>query len=245
MSCWHQHQQKAWRKRWRCLCFSHPPPAWPCPCTLCKPPLLLPHPLTARKTCHAPLIQISSQHWVLILAHFSVLQPILPFKPFHGRFPLPLSQSTTIPWTVTRVFVFWQDILSSALAHLRGLFLSLPTGIHGCSHQSLIPAMPDRPTQPCRRWGELPVGSIGHYCSDPSDSSSSSSSSRAAQASARQGTHSVNADHTVSTLPGSWAWGRFPSPMQLRAAKRVPLVGELTGRNLGAECWSNNKDVFQ
>ena len=126
----------------------------------------LPHPLTAGSICQAPLNKTSSQHRVSAFPHFSALQPILPFKPYCGRFPLPLSQSTTVPWAVTRVFACWQHILSSALACLWGscLFPSLPKGIHGCRHRSLIPTVPDRPVWLPRRDVSL-SSAPGEHCS--------------------------------------------------------------------------------
>lgn len=237
MSCLHQHQQKTSRPRFG----AQDGGASVSPihflldlCTFCKPPLLLSHPLTARKKLVMFL-------WSRFLhstgfCFLPTAQSILPFKTSHSRFPLPFwSQSTTMPCTVTGVFLFCQDILRSALAHLRGscLLLSIPIGIHGCSHQSLIPAMPNCSMQPPRR--EVSSSSTsGEHCSLPLWSF---------WLLQQQGTCSVNGtDHTVPSLPGSWVWRRFPSSMQLRAAWRVPPVRELTGRNLGAECWSINKD---
>lgn len=68
-------------------------------------------PLTGRSTCQTPPRQTSSQYQVPALPHFCTFQLILPFEPSYSRFPLPLSQSITVPWAVTGGFCMLRVLL--------------------------------------------------------------------------------------------------------------------------------------
>lgn len=249
MSCWHQHQQKTSRPRLRAkdggasvspihLLLDLVSALF---VSLCSCSLILWQP--GRLVMFLWSRFLHSR--VLVPAHFSVLQPILPFNPSHGRFPLPLYQSTTIPWTVTRVFFILSGHFELCYGTFKGL-LPFPLPLH--KHpwlQSPIPHLchAKQAHAATQKGGELFIYLWGALLTTaPILLTPPAALAEQHRQVPRRVLALWMVQVTVPSLPGR---GRFPSPVQLRAARRVPLVGELTGRNLGAECWSINKDEPQ
>lgn len=230
---------KALDKGWRCWCVSCASPSCPCPHTPCEPSLL-PSLLSSDSWEHLlALSQPSSQHWISSLPLLSALQSILPFQPFHGKFPLPFSQSTTIPWAVTGCLhggsTFW-----ALLCHICGVHAFSPlsprasmaadTDPLSVLHQTGLCSHPD---------GMISSSASGEHCSlllwplwlFQWHWQSSTSRCVAEDLCSVHGT-----GHAPPSCPLRWVWGTLPnSPMQPGAVVTVLPAGELTGSNLGTD----------